>query len=251
MNSDNYRAWVFVSHSSKDLAQVRRVRNYLEERDASPLLFHLLALQAPEEFWPIIDREIEARNFFLYCDSPSAAGSPAVQRERRVVAEIAKRRAVRIGHVNVDQPELDRAGLDSFLVKTRVFPSYVWRDRAVVQPFLEALDAAGFQVFSATEIATGERWDDRIRSEIQLAARDGWVIAFLSSSALRSASAMQELGMAEALGARFVPVLIEPVPMLPSALSKLQYFDATLDPSGAPQRLVALLLSKHVSPPDR
>jgi hypothetical protein len=61
MSSTNYRAWVFVSHSSKDLVQVRQVRNYLEERDASPILFHLLALQAPEEFWPLIDREIEAR----------------------------------------------------------------------------------------------------------------------------------------------------------------------------------------------
>jgi hypothetical protein len=61
---------IFVSHSSKDLVRVRQVRNYLEESDASPISFHLLALQAPEEFWPIIDREIEARNFFPLLRQP-------------------------------------------------------------------------------------------------------------------------------------------------------------------------------------
>lgn len=246
MSSTNYRAWVFVSHSSRDLVQVRRVRNYLEERDASPILFHLLALQAPEEFWPIIDREIEARNFFLYCDSQSASASEPVQRERRVVAEVAKRRPIRIGHVRVDQPELDRAGLNSFLARTRVFPSYASQDRAVVQPFLEALDAAGFQVFSAAGLAAGDRWADRIKSELEVAAREGWVLAFLSASSLSSEWVMHELGTARNLGARFVPVLIEPLPMLPSGLSSVQYFDATFDLVGAPQRLVALLLSRHV-----
>ena len=101
---------------------MRQVRNYLEESDASPILFHLLALQAPEEFWPIIDREIEARNFFLYCDSQSASASEPVQRERRVVAEVAKRRPIRIGHVRVDQPELDRAGLEFLLSENPRLP---------------------------------------------------------------------------------------------------------------------------------
>ena len=57
---------------------------------------------------------------------------------------------------------------------------------------------------------------------------------------------MHELGTARNLGARFVPVLIEPLPMLPSGLSSVQYFDATFDLGGAPQRLVALLLSRQV-----
>jgi TIR domain len=109
-----------------------------------------------------------------------------VQRERRVVAEVAKRRPIRIGHVRVDQPEFDRAGLGSFLARTRVFPSYASQDRAVVQPFLEALDAAGFQVFSAAGLAAGDWWADRIKSELEVAAREGWVLALLSASSLSS-----------------------------------------------------------------
>src|SRR5262245_21003171 len=46
------RAWIFVSHASADLANVRKVRNYLEEKGAAPLLFHLRALTNPTEFWP-------------------------------------------------------------------------------------------------------------------------------------------------------------------------------------------------------
>ncbi len=46
--------WIFVSHSSEDMKAVRVVRNYLEEKGASPLLFHLMALTTAEEFWPLI-----------------------------------------------------------------------------------------------------------------------------------------------------------------------------------------------------
>ena len=56
--------WIFVSHSSADLKQVRVVRNYLEDRNSAPLLFHLKSLSNPEEFWPLIEKEIWARNFF-------------------------------------------------------------------------------------------------------------------------------------------------------------------------------------------
>ena len=104
--SDHHR-WIFVSHASDDLVQVRKVRNYLEEKGASPLLFHLLALNEPEEFWPIIAKEIEARNFFLYCESEIARTREWVGRERAAVEAVRKTKAVRIGSIRVDGAELD------------------------------------------------------------------------------------------------------------------------------------------------
>ncbi len=71
MGAENYHAWIFVPHASDDLQRYES-RNYLESKGASPLLFHLKALSQPEEFWPIIEREIAARNFFLYCQSAIA-----------------------------------------------------------------------------------------------------------------------------------------------------------------------------------
>jgi hypothetical protein len=58
--------WVFVSHSSADLRKVRQVRNFMEDRDAAPILFHLRALTDPERFWPLIELEISARTSSYY-----------------------------------------------------------------------------------------------------------------------------------------------------------------------------------------
>src|ERR1044072_5280946 len=104
--------WVFVSHSSADLIKVRQVRNFMEERNAGPILFHLRALSDPESFWPLIEQEISARNFFLLCDSEAARASPWVQREWETVRKIANERAIRVGRIDLDQdqPDFDRLG---------------------------------------------------------------------------------------------------------------------------------------------
>ena len=205
--STNPRAWVFVSHSSKDLARVRRVRNYLERKGASPILFHLRALQDPEDFWPLIKKEIAAPNFFLYCESPAAAASEWVQREREVVEAV--RREVRIGHVHVDRPDVDKDGLNSVVDDSRL-PFLCTQGSSGGAAILKALNEAGFRVFR-------ESWSQRIdtyldrdlnvfdrsafpRPESQPAVQEGWVVAFLSGSASRD---LRELEMAGAVPCSF------------------------------------------------
>ena len=39
-------AWIFVSHSHRDLEKVREIRNELERRGCNPLLFFLKCLDA-------------------------------------------------------------------------------------------------------------------------------------------------------------------------------------------------------------
>ena len=72
-------AWVFVSHSNRDLAAVRRVRNELESQSAHPILFFLKCVEDHDELDTLIEREIRARHFFLLCDSVNAQGSNWVQ----------------------------------------------------------------------------------------------------------------------------------------------------------------------------
>lgn len=239
-------AWIFVSHASNDLARVREVRNYLEAKGASPLLFHLLALDKPEQFWPIIEQEIHARNFFLYCESAAAAASEWVDRERAAVAAVAKRRAIRIGSVRVDERNLDLSQLESFLRVTRVFASYTRADAGRVAPFLTALDEAGFSVFRDQSILGGTNWHDAVMDAITDASRDGWVLIFVSRAALQSEAVSRELHVAHQLGARCVPVLLEPVEleMVGPHLRALQFFDAASDPETAPARLVSELLQR-------
>jgi hypothetical protein len=233
MSRSHYHAWIFVSHASDDLVQVRAVRNYLEEKGAAPLLFHLLALKEPEQFWPIIEKEIEARNFFLYCESEIARTREWVQRERAAVDAVAKIRPVRIGAIRVDGPELDLAGLDAFLAKVRVFPSFSRRDKEPVRTYLDALEDAGFQVFDDLSLAAGADWQNEIRKELELAARDGWIVVFLSHSSVNSPWVQSELSMAQTLGAKLIVVAMEPK-VIPHGLSATQILMVRLIQQGHP-----------------
>lgn len=237
-------SWVFVSHSSHDIDAVRVVRNYLEEQGGAPLLFHLVSLTEPEEFWPLIEREIEARNFFLYCESAAARESEWVQRERETVERLQERRVIRKESIRVDSGDIHLRKLDEFLAKTRVFPSSSRRDRDVVEPFLHELNRVGFQVFSEQQVIMGSAWEAQINRELEEAAITGWVVAFLSSFSVQRSNIMSEIRAARALGAKFVPVVIEPI-QLPPEVAAINVFDASRDPATAPQELAQILLSRQ------
>jgi hypothetical protein len=237
-------AWIFVSHASADLKNVRRVRNYLESKDAAPLLFHLMALTDPEEFWPIIEREIQARNFFLYCESPAAEESHWVRREREAVGAARRGQPKRIGRIRVDGPEIDAPSLDDFLSKTRVFPSFSHKDRAAVAPFLAALKSVGFGVFEhLTSIQPGALFEAGIEQELRSAAEKGWIVAFLSAFSMQSPWVQREIQFAMQLGAKFLPVLLDNI-TLPPQLATLHAFDAHARPATAPADLANLLLDR-------
>lgn len=243
MSSDDYHAWIFVSHASDDLQRVREIRNYLEGKGASPLLFHLKSLADPEEFWPLIEREIAARNFFLYCQSEVAERREWVRRERDAVEAAGRGRPIRIDSIRVDGSALDFARLDAFLAKIRVFPSFSRKDRQAVMPFLLAMEKSGFQVFSDMQLAIGEQWQEAIQRELEAAAREGWVVAFLSQFSLQSPYINYEISAGIELGAKFIPVAIEKITP-PANLAHVPFFDATVDPSSAPHRLVELMLRR-------
>ena len=40
-NAEDKEIWIFLSHSNKDFAKVRLIRNYLEEHSLRPLMFYL------------------------------------------------------------------------------------------------------------------------------------------------------------------------------------------------------------------
>lgn len=175
---------IFVSHASADIRMVRRVRNYLEEKNTTPLLFHLVALTDAEEFWPLIEREIVARNFFLYCESKAAERSSWVQRERRAVELARLKRPKRIGRIRVDRSDIDAQQLDRFLNDTFVFLMYDYSDRKAVEPYSAALAEAGFGVMHSLRDRNMTKQEAREMTEADIEAthKDGWVVFFPSSS---------------------------------------------------------------------
>ena len=88
-------AWIFLSHSSKDIEVVRKIRNAFEDNGHNPLAFHLKCMQTDtaagrEELDELIKREIDARQWFVFCESPNAAESPYVQMEREYILQSKK-----------------------------------------------------------------------------------------------------------------------------------------------------------------
>jgi hypothetical protein len=78
------KPWIFVSHSTKDIVKVRDVRNDLENHNCEPLLFRMKFLEnsAYAKFLrPLLEVEMEARQFFLYCRSKNSRASFWVQQE--------------------------------------------------------------------------------------------------------------------------------------------------------------------------
>ena len=86
--------FVFVSHSHADIAQVRQLRNALEQAGFEPLCFYLKCMDKceedpalREELRSLLLREIDAREWFVYVNSKHSENSSWVQYERDCVAK--------------------------------------------------------------------------------------------------------------------------------------------------------------------
>ena len=87
------RVTVFLSHSSKDIQQIRQIRDILEALDYDPLLFHLKCLDDDNEHLEtFIEKEIEARNIFIYCKSPNSEKSVWVKKELEYIRSFDSKR---------------------------------------------------------------------------------------------------------------------------------------------------------------
>jgi hypothetical protein len=74
-DSDQDGAWIFVSHSHKDLKKVREIRDFFERDGHKPLLFYLKCLEEDDARLPeLIKNEIESRTWFVLCDMRRLVG---------------------------------------------------------------------------------------------------------------------------------------------------------------------------------
>ena len=70
------KSYFFISHSSKDLEQVREIRNLIENLDCNPILFYLKCMDNDDptgqdeiELKSLLYREIAARDKIIMCKS--------------------------------------------------------------------------------------------------------------------------------------------------------------------------------------
>jgi hypothetical protein len=174
-----------MSHSTKDLEKVRRVRNAIESLEGEPIIFFLKCLSEHDEIDSLIKREIQARNFFLLCNSSNARASRWVQSEITCVKSLEGKTIEEIDLESGWQAQLQK--IRELLKQARIFLSYLPKDEKIVSPIRKALILNDLAVWDpAVCIRPGDNFASEIREAIEAAARFGYFIRFVSYDSINS-----------------------------------------------------------------
>ena len=203
-------AWIFLSHSNNDWLAVREIRNVLEARGHRPLMFFLKCLNDHEELHELIRREIEARTWFLLCDSQAARQSRWVREEMELIRSIPGKYSET---VNLDRPlgsQLDR--IDALCRRATVYLSYARDDTKI--PAGQLMDV----LLQHDYHLRGLEWEidfDNVQASIQRQIDDalahGFVVLLLSHQSSKKEFLRAEIEYALAKAAKDRSGLIVPV----------------------------------------
>lgn len=120
----------------------------------------------------------------------------------------------------------------------RIFISYASPDRPVAEKVAGWLRTAGHVPFRDQDlrdgIGVGEDWQQRLYRELREVDA---VIGVVTSSFVASSWCAAEVGIAEALGCRLMPLRVEAGVVHP-LMSRLQYADHGADPRQAQDRVL-------------
>jgi hypothetical protein len=252
--------WIFLSHSTKDWKQVRRIRNYLEEKGHRPLAFFLKCLTDHSELDGLIRREIEARTWFLLCDSPNARQSRWVRAEVEMIKnmEIKYHETINLN----DDTEIQLGRIDLLCKRATVFISSLHSDHQLADRMRDALIEHGYSVWSMDSPAVGVDLRQAIADGIDRAVARGFVLLLLSRDSAQSRFVMYEIQYAldkaskSAHAANIIPIMIDDpaatMAAMPSAiasyLSGIQWADFSKgDFDSNMKRLLSGMMSRPMS----
>lgn len=224
--------WVFISHASEDYEDVRVVRNYLEDRGFSVLLFYLKSLEDKSKkkyIKQLIGWEISSRNIFVLCDSKFAKNSKWVEWERSYVQSLPNKiyKIVDIEGVRKGT-DSELAKLDDIVVKGTLYLTYSYKDRKRVRKIYNQLNSIGYKVYDgATSLGQELFSDDKMHDALKETVNKGAVIMFLSNNAKKSKWFWKEKSRALHSRAFIIPIIIDDVEIsdFPAFRNK-QYIDA-------------------------
>ena len=185
--------WIFLSHSNEDYDKVTVLRDMLEELKKRPIMLYLKCMEDAryrKQLWDLLQREIDAREQFILCDSENARNSVWVQEEVRYIKS--KGRKYQTIHIDAF-PELIRNNVYDFVNRDRVFISYSRHDFQVAKALSVALQERGYSVFFDLNTIRGGDFSAQINHEIGESKRRGYQICLLSRAYCQSTYCMAEL----------------------------------------------------------
>ena len=209
-------AWIFVSHSHRDLEKVRQIRNELERRGHNPLLFFLKCMDDDDARLPeLIRDEIKAREWFILCDSPHAKDSGWVQQEVELIKAMEGKVFETVDLSKDLQTELHK--LVRLSKRASVFLAYAQQDEETAERVRRALLRHDYRVWSDELVAPGDAWHPAINSAIDDAVSAGFVLVLLSPAAFESRKCRWEFDYAfnrwmQSPKSNIIPVIVAPFP---------------------------------------
>ncbi len=240
-------SWIFLSHSSHDIDKVRILRNAFEAEGQNPLAFHLKCLNTDTqegrmELEGLIKREIESRDWFVFCDSPAARRSEYVQMETEYIKKVGKQK-IWVLDMTKPLPELLSA-VKEICSKTRVFLSYARTVTPFARLLSEALERKDYSVWWDEKLSVGGgAWGMQVRDKIDEASRHGFSVLLMDEQYVRSEACMQELSWILQSRSEVIPILVGGVKR-PEALSKTTCYSIPTAPRAEDIYLIVQLSRK-------
>ncbi|MBT3189016.1 MAG: toll/interleukin-1 receptor domain-containing protein [Anaerolineae bacterium] len=177
-------SWIFLSHSHKDFDRVSEIRNILEEKEHHPLMFFLKCLNDEDEIDDLIRREIEARSWFIFCDSVNARNSLWVQQEIEIIKGYPEKTYC---EVVVDDPNVDlEQAISQLTRKASVFLTYSHHDQDFADQLKAELRNRDFGVFSALEIIQEKSLPERFGEELLNVSSLGAILPIVSVKSVQA-----------------------------------------------------------------
>ena len=208
----NEGCWIFISHSSKDIEKIRMIRNEFEKYGQNPLAFHLKCLKTDteenkNELLDLIKREIESREWFVFCESDSSLNSEYVKLEREYVISCQKKM---IWHINLNSSD------ESILRQVReicedlqIYISYSSNDSPFVSMLTKELEEKDYFVTTNRDISSYELpWAESVKNKITNVSKKGLFLFVLTENSIKSPFVQKEIIMAQKNEARIITLLI-------------------------------------------
>lgn len=196
--------WIFLSHSSKDIDKVRLIRNEFEKWGHNPLAFHLRCLstdteEGRKELDSLIKREIDAREWFVFCESPAASKSPYVAEEHAYILDSGKDMIWSLD-MTLDI-ETILSSVRQICKDIEVYISYAHEDKSAANVLAGLLTEKDFSVWTPELMLkpgmnkSGMNFADEIGDAIQRCSYEGFVILLISENSIKSEWIDREIAM--------------------------------------------------------
>lgn len=198
--------YIFLSHSHDDIIKIREIRNSLEKEGFEPLCFYLKCLDDDSEVEDLIKREIDAREWFVFCDSENSRKSRWVTLEREYIAKANNKKIITI---DIKDDISVRDAIRKITQNLRVFISCSYKDEKLARRIKNNLEGKDYLVFFAPDsISAGCSYVEIFSVAITEASKDGCVLVLLTEESVKSAWVEREVEKAIMEGGTVIPVMV-------------------------------------------